>query len=66
MNLKSCPFCGNDLNSQDLWHETIYPHNKDRSIWSINCAEECGGCGAQLLGSSADDCIEKWNHRSGL
>jgi len=64
MVLLSCPFCGNEVGQQDLWHETIYPKIRDRSIWVINCAEEVGGCGAQLMGTSPDDCIKRWNTRT--
>jgi len=63
MKLKPCPFCGHDLNQQDLWHETVYPIDKQKTIWSVNCAEETGGCSASILGSSGDDAINNWNKR---
>ena len=63
MRLKPCPFCGHDLNQQDLWHETVYPTDRQKTIWSVNCAEETSGCGASILGSSAEDAINNWNKR---
>jgi hypothetical protein len=63
MKLKPCPFCGHDLNQQDFWHESVYPQSRGASIWSVNCAEETGGCSAQILGSSAEDAVKNWNKR---
>ena len=63
MKLEPCPFCGHDLNQQDLWHETIYPVDRVRSIWAVNCAEEVGGCGANILGYNSDEAVAKWNTR---
>ena len=64
MRLKPCPFCGHDLNQQDLWHETVYPVDRTKTIWAVNCAEEFSGCGASMLGSSAEDAINNWNKRA--
>jgi|LauGreDrversion4_2_1035121.scaffolds.fasta_scaffold361812_4 hypothetical protein len=63
MKLKPCPFCGNDLNQQDFWHETVYPYNRQKTIWSVNCAEEVGGCSAQMFADSVEEVVKKWNKR---
>lgn len=61
--LLPCPFCGHDLNVQDYDHDTVYPAAP--GVWSINCAEEHGGCSAQILASTPAQCVDKWNRRHG-
>jgi len=38
---------------------TEYSH----PVWSLNCAEVSGGCGAELCGDTKDEVLEKWNRR---
>ena len=61
--LLPCPFCGNELQYQDL-DDTVYPSNRDGTIFEIVCNETYGGCSASILGRSEIDCITKWNKRS--
>lgn len=62
--LKPCPFCGNDLNKQDFYHDTVYPISRHPTTWSIHCAEEYGGCSAEIIGNNVEDIVKKWNRRS--
>lgn len=59
--LKPCPFCGQipDANDED----SIYPVTLDRKVYRAGCIESAGGCGAEVLGCSREDAIEKWNAR---
>ena len=63
--IKSCPFCGHDLNTQDEL-DTIYPvgHNLSMPVYQIVCQESSGGCDASILGESKEDCIRRWNRRT--
>lgn len=65
VELQSCPFCGHDMNQQyiDSPEDTIYPMNRERTIWNIVCQDYAGGCDAVVIGDSKEDCIEKWNKR---
>jgi len=69
INLLPCPFCGHDLNTQDIM-DTIYPSflhidedGVEHYIYNIVCQESAGGCGAIILGNSVEDCVTKWNTR---
>ena len=69
INLLSCPFCGHDLNSQDI-EDTIYPisaytdeDGMEHYIYNIVCQKSAGGCDASILGDSIEDCVTKWNTR---
>lgn len=55
--LLHCPFCGNDLNEQDIL-DTVYPANRERTLYQVVCA-----CTATMLGETYDDAISKWNTR---
>lgn len=61
--LKPCPFCGNDLNRQDFYHDTVYPVGTTPRLYSINCDEGSGGCGVQILGDNVQAVVRKWNTR---
>ena len=54
-----CPFCKNDLNTQDPL-DTIYPMDRERIVWNI----VCGFCTATKYGGSAEHCIKSWNKRA--
>lgn len=62
--IKPCPFCGNDIQKQFDYDnfDTIYPVGKS-DLYQIVCGEWYGGCSATMLGSSVEDCINKWNKR---
>lgn len=63
--LLPCPFCGHDLNTQDIL-DTIYPITRvgETAIYNIICQEHSGGCDAGILGDSPEHCIAKWNRRT--
>lgn len=63
-HLRHCPFCGNipDAEHVDCIYPVFTPKNKPRLV-SLNCYESAGGCGAQVLGSSEADVIQRWNTR---
>jgi hypothetical protein len=60
--LKPCPFCGFIPHHADA--DCIYPVDRARTVWNLNCYETGGGCSAHILGASPEDCIEKWNTRT--
>lgn len=60
--LKSCPFCG--FHPSASADDCIYPVTADRKVWSLNCYETGGGCGAAVLGGSPEECIALWNTRT--
>lgn len=37
----------------------------DHPVYSVNCAECSGGCGAELTADSMEEALEKWNRRTG-
>jgi len=65
-DLLPCPFCGHDMNRQLAWYpeDTIYPVTKDYSVWNLICSALDGGCDAEILGRSREECFEKWNRRT--
>lgn len=44
--------------------DTIYPINKEHTLWNLVCAFTNGGCDVSMLGSSPQVCIDKWNRRT--
>ena len=36
---------------------------KEQWCYSIHCVTTSGGCGAEISGDSAQECIDKWNKR---
>jgi acetate kinase len=69
--LLPCPFCGFQLDAND--DDCIYPATRatynetndslEYNVYELNCYTTGGGCGASVLGDSAEDCITKWNTR---
>lgn len=43
------------------------PHKDSRAkqgdVWSMNCLEHEGGCGASITGNSREETISSWNRR---
>lgn len=60
--LKPCPFCGTAVIESDA--DAVYPINRERTVWNLNCAETWGGCGASVLGDSVAAVIDAWNTRA--
>lgn len=58
MILKDCPFCGNDLNTQDHM-DTVYPQDREMTLWQVVCQR----CSATMLGESKEEAIDSWNKR---
>lgn len=36
---------------------------QDGEVWSMNCSESCGGCGAEISGDTREEAMAKWNRR---
>lgn len=36
----------------------------DNPMYSMNCPEVAGGCGAEIIGMSKEDALRKWNTRT--
>ena|SRR3989304_413616 len=36
----------------------------DNPVWSMNCPESSGGCGAEIFGDIKEEAIQKWNRRT--
>lgn len=59
--LKLCPFCGFQPDPEDM--DCIYPVDREKTVYSVNCYEVGGGCSASVLGWSIQDAIDNWNRR---
>lgn len=59
---KPCPFCGQEIDITDK--DFCYPNNREMTEWRAGCIEIAGGCGAEILGETAEEAINKWNRRS--
>lgn len=59
-----CPFCGQvpDPNDGDFCYPSIMRRDGTQ-IYRAGCIELAGGCGAEVLGDSAEEAIERWNTR---
>ena len=60
--LKACPFCGFRLDIND--DDCLYPIDHERTLFSINCYETGGGCSANILGRTPEECVKLWNTRT--
>jgi hypothetical protein len=60
-NIKDCPFCGQVIDETD--NDFCYPLDSWRASWRAGCIESAGGCGAEVLGESKEESINKWNTR---
>lgn len=63
IELKSCPFCGFKLDPDA--DDCIYPVNREKTLYNVVCYETGGGCGASVLGWTAEEAICRWNKRVG-
>lgn len=61
IDILPCPFCGKEMDSNDP--DTLYPYNREKTIWNIVCQQNYGGCDAYILGDNPTNCILKWNTR---
>ena len=59
---RDCPFCGHDLNSDDIM-DTVYPTDRERTSWQVVCQTLAGGCGATLYGETEEEAMDNWNRR---
>lgn len=59
--LRECPFCKFVPKIEDA--DCLYPIDRQRSVWNLNCYESGGGCGVSVLGWSKFECIDRWNNR---
>jgi hypothetical protein len=60
IELMPCPFCGFKPYLVD--EDCLYPITRT-GVWGLHCYETGGGCGAQVIGESPEEVIEKWNTR---
>ena len=61
MTVKPCPFCGLQMNDEDL-EDVLHPQRD--GLWVISCIDVGGGCGVTMFGDSEAEVVEKWNRRS--
>jgi hypothetical protein len=61
--IRPCPFCGCDVDSYKDDEDFIYPANKAKTAFNLNCLIHYGGCGAEMLAGTPEECIKKWNTR---
>lgn len=59
--LLPCPFCGNELEYDDL--DTIYPVNHQKTQWQVACHPGNGGCDVSVFGVTIQDAVKRWNTR---
>lgn len=45
------------------YHHRSELSDYDGQVWELNCVEHYGGCGANMLGDSPKDVLDKWNRR---
>jgi len=62
IQVKPCPFCAHIFDSENF-ADSIHPENRDKTLFSVNCLESEGGCGAKVLGASKEEAVSKWNTR---
>ena len=60
-----CPFCGQvpDADDEDFCYQINATYKDKQRIYRAGCIESAGGCGAEVLGDSYDDAIQRWNTR---
>jgi len=63
MNVKDCPFCGQQIDPED--GDFCYPYGRVKDYWRAGCIEAAGGCGSSSYGESAEEAIKHWNTRVG-
>ena len=68
IDLKPCPFCGFKPDFED--DDCCYPiaidhHNAEYSLYGLHCYSTGGGCGAQVIASTPEECVTIWNTRIG-
>ena len=56
-----CPFCGQIIDPTDA--DFCYPNNREKTAWRAGCIEVAGGCGAEIVGETAEEAIRLWNTR---
>lgn len=66
--IKPCPFCGQNVDSLKEDPDFCYPATRPdphtgNQVFRAGCIECAGGCGAEVLGNSPSDAIERWNTR---
>ena len=65
--LAPCPFCTIDLmevaEEDGGLVDLVYPINKERTLYTVNCPEYAGGCNASMLGGTREEAIAAWNRR---
>lgn len=60
--LLACPFCGHNPDLNNL-RDSLHPVGRNYDLWTFSCLDNEGGCNASVLGSSEEDCIQRWNTR---
>lgn len=60
-DLKPCPLCGFQPDIED--GDFLYPATRNGKVWSANCYEAGGGCSMNVLGSTREEALAKWNTR---
>lgn len=59
---KECPFCGHHPDPYEC--DTIYPLNREGTLWRAGCVDNAGGCTAKVIGGTPYEAIDEWNRRT--
>ena len=52
---------GVEISRSYVGHQESKPG--DQQVWTMNCTENMGGCGAEISADTLDEVIKKWNRR---
>ena len=77
-NLLPCPFCGQEVEEDDIYptgtgwkaidecgrsYHSFRDVPKEQWCYAIHCEVTRGGCGARISGDSQEEAIAAWNKR---
>lgn len=58
--MRKCPFCDQEPDEDDI--EAVFRLSCTANVvWRAGCVINKGGCGAEVLGYTREDAIDRWN-----